>query len=718
VLTSLLAYSSAWIGATLPVIGFCFVIIGMSAAHKKSLGYLYFVSTTRSSSSSHTARVAQLDHTHLTPLLNCIQSQHPFVPENNLFPLPSLTDAMSIPNIPAFPLVQQYATLISAWTLLAVAHVMAILKVISIPVDWVDPVLVMGQKIVQQNSQSTIIVITSVYGLQILAWACSLISLICVRSAALADPTLGFEIQSPKRRSTPHTIASKKSRRSSQRFFGFRHSSVAPVEPTVDGPATKDPHEAKALSEKGLESGSICVPNNQRISMVTFKDDKPLDQTELASVVISNPLTPNQVNIIEARRVMIQHDYNLGALVFEKTEESLSDIFSKVAQPSPMDKASKGFPGMILTKESNVRVSHESDRTDGDTKAESPTLSLTTTLDEFALQEQKLETDLAVKEPKDLDMETRQEQQGQQAWTLKGHVTHTSSPPAIPTRRSSIHHKSHPRTTQEPQVPLPTVVISHHEPEEEKPSHPQNDDESDLNGNNSITEMEPTPHESHPCSTDSEDTKLQLQPTFDDAHDTLDEDDLSSFPNPEPSSPSIQPLFHRGHSTHDSVSSNAPRLAAMFAKRHSSPALFLPPAFAIPTIVLHPDADDNEPVRVLTDMDIEYLSTMPPVPLRPLVPSWDDEEEGEYYDEDFNDGYDYDEYDQRFDYADDVFDQDGRFNLEHDDTRFLQDEEMALPQGPALEGEFDPYALDVPINIAIDLQALTQTDTKVGYGYI
>ncbi|KAK3807022.1 MAG: hypothetical protein J3Q66DRAFT_91246 [Benniella sp.] len=655
VLTSLLAISSAWIGATLTVIGFCFVIIGMGAAHKKNLGYLY-----------------------------C------------------------------------YATLISAWTLLAVAHVMAILQVISIPVDWFDPVLVMGQKIVQQNSHSTIIIITSVYGLQILAWACSLISLICVRSAALADPTLGFEIQSPKRRSTPHTIASKKSRSSSQRFFGFRHSSVTPLEPTVDGPAAKDPHGAKTLSEKGLESGSICVPNSQRISVVTFKDDKPLDQTELASVLISNPLTPNQVNIIEARRVMIQHDYNLGTLVFEKTEESLSDIISKVVQPSPMDKASKGFPGMILTKESNVRVSHESDRTDGDTKAESPTLSLTTTLDEFAIQE-KLENDLAVKEPKDLDMETPQEQQGQQAWTQKGHVTHTSSPPVIPTRRSSIHHKSHPRTTQEPQVPLPTVVISHHEPEEEKPSHPQNDDDSNLNGqsgHNSSTEMEPTSHESHPCSTDSEDTKLQLQPTSDDAHDTLDEDDLSSFPNPEPSSPSIQPLFHRGHHMNDSVSST-PRLAAMFAKRHSSPALFLPPAFTIPTIVLHPDADDNEPVRVLTDMDIEYLSMMPPVPLRPLVPSWDDEEEGEYYDDDFNDGYDYDEYDQRFDYAaDEVFDQDGRFNLDHDNTQFLQDEEMALPKGSALEGEFDPYALDVPINIAIDLQALTQTDTKVGYGYI
>ncbi|KAF9354730.1 hypothetical protein BGX34_010843, partial [Mortierella sp. NVP85] len=643
VLTSLLAISSAWIGATLTVIGFCFVIIGMGAAHKKSLGSLY-----------------------------C------------------------------------YATLMSAWTLLAVAHVMAILQVISIPVDWFDPVLVMGQKIVQQNSQSTTILITSVYGFQVLAWACSLISLICVRSAALEDPTLGFEIQSPKRRSTPHTIASKKSRRSSQRFFGFRQSSVAPLEPTVDGPATKDPHGAKPTSEKGLESGSICVPNSQRISVVTFKDDKPLDQTELASVVISNPLTPNQVNIIEARRVMIQHDYNLGALVFEKTEDSLSDIISKVVQPSPMDKASKGFPGMILTKESNVRVSHESDRTDGDTKAESPTLSLTTTLDEFAIQE-KLENGLAVKEPK--------EQQGQQAWIQKG--THTSSPPVIPTRRSSIHHKSHPRTTQEPQVPLPTVVISHYEPEEEKASHPQNDD-SDLNGQNGnhpITEMVPNAHESHSCSTDSEDTKLQLQPTSDEVHDTLDEDDLSSFPNPEPSSPSIQPLFHRGHCTNDSVSST-PRLAAMFAKRHSSPALFAPPGFVIPTIVLHPDEDDNEPVRVLTDMDIEYLSTMPPVPLRPLVPSWDDEEEGEYYDDDFNDGYDYDEYDQRLDYANDVFDQDGRFNLEHDDTRFLQDEEMALPKGPALEGEFDPYALDVPINIAIDLQALTQTDTKVGYGYI
>src|SRR5690606_22066687 len=44
VLISLLADSSAWIGTILTATGFCFVVIGIGAAHKRSLGYLYSVS--------------------------------------------------------------------------------------------------------------------------------------------------------------------------------------------------------------------------------------------------------------------------------------------------------------------------------------------------------------------------------------------------------------------------------------------------------------------------------------------------------------------------------------------------------------------------------------------------------------------------------------------------------------------------------------------------
>ncbi|KAF9964848.1 hypothetical protein BGZ70_005822 [Mortierella alpina] len=64
----------------------------------------------------------------------------------------------------------------------------------------------------------------------------------------------------------------------------------------------------------------------------------------------------------------------------------------------------------------------------------------------------------------------------------------------------------------------------------------------------------------------------------------------------------------------------------------------------IPTIVLHPDEEDGEPARVLSQKDIDYLSTMPPPPLRFLVQPWDDPMEDEYGEEGgYNEGYDYDD---------------------------------------------------------------------------
>lgn len=64
----------------------------------------------------------------------------------------------------------------------------------------------------------------------------------------------------------------------------------------------------------------------------------------------------------------------------------------------------------------------------------------------------------------------------------------------------------------------------------------------------------------------------------------------------------------------------------------------------IPTIVIHADDEDGEPPRVLSQQDIEYLTTVPPAPLRPLIQPWDDiQEEGD--EELYDVGYDdYDDY--------------------------------------------------------------------------
>ncbi|KAF9274055.1 hypothetical protein BGZ68_000965 [Mortierella alpina] len=65
---------------------------------------------------------------------------------------------------------------------------------------------------------------------------------------------------------------------------------------------------------------------------------------------------------------------------------------------------------------------------------------------------------------------------------------------------------------------------------------------------------------------------------------------------------------------------------------------------AIPTIVLHPDEEDGEPARVLSQKDIEYLTTMPPPPLRFLVQPWDDPMDDEYGEEGgYSEGYDFDD---------------------------------------------------------------------------
>ncbi|KAF9899583.1 hypothetical protein EC991_008603 [Linnemannia zychae] len=58
----------------------------------------------------------------------------------------------------------------------------------------------------------------------------------------------------------------------------------------------------------------------------------------------------------------------------------------------------------------------------------------------------------------------------------------------------------------------------------------------------------------------------------------------------------------------------------------------------LPTIVIHADDEDGEPPRVLSPQDIEYLTTMPPVPLRPLIQPWDEEEDEVF--EDTEDVYD------------------------------------------------------------------------------
>ncbi|KAF9090166.1 hypothetical protein BGX27_002324 [Mortierella sp. AM989] len=135
----------------------------------------------------------------------------------------------------------------------------------------------------------------------------------------------------------------------------------------------------------------------------------------------------------------------------------------------------------------------------------------------------------------------------------------------------------------------------------------------------------------------------------------------------------------------------------------------------IPTIVLHPDEDDGEPPRVLSQKDIDYLSTMPPAPLRLLVQPWDGSaEDDEYDDRVVNEGYDYDEY--HHPHHREHFDHD----IEGEEFSDVDMDERGGFNEYGLEGsgEFDPYALDAPIDLDANMRELDCDNVKSRYGYI
>ncbi|KAF9955952.1 hypothetical protein BGZ65_003088 [Modicella reniformis] len=134
-------------------------------------------------------------------------------------------------------------------------------------------------------------------------------------------------------------------------------------------------------------------------------------------------------------------------------------------------------------------------------------------------------------------------------------------------------------------------------------------------------------------------------------------------------------LFH----TDSSASSMHP-----FTQMYLSSTFSEKKKITIPTIVIHPDEEDGEPSRVLSQNDIDYLSTMPPSPLRPLIQQWDDiPEEVGREDEMDNTGLGDDDYHQHYRESCDRALIDGQGHAEADDIDIR-------------DRAFDSHALDVP----------------------
>lgn len=161
---------------------------------------------------------------------------------------------------------------------------------------------------------------------------------------------------------------------------------------------------------------------------------------------------------------------------------------------------------------------------------------------------------------------------------------------------------------------------------------------------------------------------------------------------------------------------------------------------------------------MLSQKDIEYLSTMPPAPLRLLIQPWEEEytEDGGEYDDGVNEGYDYDEsfhphhstgmqetnvgYHQQGlvldsvqeeeneeEYADPMYEEDGELaevdryddlELDHIHPHHNRRRNAFGGHGGSTADsvDCDPYALDVPIDLDVDLQSLHQIHQQTNQG--
>lgn len=608
----------------------------------------------------------------------------------------------------------------------------------------------------------------------------------------------GFEIQDPKRESATHSLegiqysreGQRRSKRSSRSFMGFRQTGVAPLDSHPHGTSAseqqqqkythmnrqrdhsygtyemQEPEKSWATGERrsSQDSNIIIFPKDKRISQVvlTFRDDisKDSDAT-LEDLTKPAPAVTNG-GVIEARTVFItNHHYGLGDMLFDQPGESLSDMIFKAVQPLSMDLNHKETFKAGYTKEIATRVSHDSEQTDSDTRAESPTfspksptLSATTTLDEFRVTEKYGEqegvvTDLALAPASDSGVNLSSEL-GDDPYSQPGQISYEeriSPQQGTSSTVSPLKYPNHVPTVSERQSSLT------------QPTHylPYSADESNLNhydhhGQFVSPAMQPNTPDAHPYSGDNS-TSPASDPSYVQS---------STHPTPplrpKPSIASIPLQYWRNRNnsnnnynhSEESDPSSPPSsnpsvpfsLVNTFSKKKRLPptlptadSLPQPPPLIIPTIVLHPDEEDGEPARVLSEMDIEYLSTMPPAPLRPLIPSWEEGEEDEYYDQDINEGYDYDDYHQGYEqgYGEEgegeeeigeIMDEDEDMNVGMNMSSGSVKEVISngvvgrLEQpGVNPEVEYDPYALDVPIHLEIDLQGLEQGDVT-GYGYI
>ncbi|KAG0295263.1 hypothetical protein BGZ98_001448 [Dissophora globulifera] len=142
----------------------------------------------------------------------------------------------------------------------------------------------------------------------------------------------------------------------------------------------------------------------------------------------------------------------------------------------------------------------------------------------------------------------------------------------------------------------------------------------------------------------------------------------------------------------------------------------------IPTIVIHPDEEGGEPPRVLSQKDIEYLSMMTPAPLRPLIQPWDDISEEDEYDEELkNEGHVYDDrHPHQYNHPQHCRGEYGTI-LEEDEENsgdFEIHRMEGIDRNDGLGEDYDTYALDVPVDLDVELELAASDNNRATYGYV
>ncbi|KAF9915733.1 hypothetical protein BX616_005526 [Lobosporangium transversale] len=738
-LTYLLVDSGAWIGAGLTAIGLCFVVIGVSAAHIRSLGYLY-----------------------------C------------------------------------YAALLSIWAFLAVLHVIIILGLITISKNLISPVLLVGQKIIENASHPFKTAVSAFYGVHAVSCCISIMCIICLRVATI-DPVSKFDIQNPKGRleSIRHSLhhhslgqidgsnsnsssnsnitsrCNKGISQLSQRLLGLGQAAVAPLESTNTGQDKPrefanmhEPHyqerppsckvrEPQHGHEKdrrtlSMDSNVSHLPQEERVPqiVITLEDDGACEflsnrAPNTAAAPLSIELKSDTTNRDITIYIPDQH-YDLGNSLLEGSSKPSDTIHEtiqsgKSVKTTPKDDVYIGSAEQPLTKIKSDKLEHIIEGFE----YISPGLSNITTLDGIPRQNQvqnyqclhndyefpssksyipvldsgtSTETEMPTNLQQRRQLQQKNQELNQQKSIRTSHGNESSytlkpsSRPATPIRQSSISQQRLYKIGEDDEIEFDTEDRSQNYNRRicgQRPAIQVNFTDTHIylinNGRNGDNvELPQSTNEQR-----LDIIPLQYRQERINGDYTFTENEI------------IPITSIKGRDSMASSTSGLANIASMFSKTkkqgpanvcNSSSSSNRKPlgTFVIPTIIIYPDEEENKAARVLSERDIEYLSMMPPVPLRPLIQPWEDAgHDNDHYDEAADDGYSIEEYDM-YGHEKSRIELDNENELRQQRQQQRQQEyqhhHQRLQEHATIDGEFDPYALDVPINLEIDLNGLTHGD--------